>query len=98
VVSNSSSDKNRVKDMVAVKLILQGKQTSHLPNAASAAEYQCFRYPIFVLLDKVSVPLWPPFVGLVTARTEDQGAEGGREVASAAATAHATFGNSPTRR
>jgi len=70
VVSNSSSDKNRVKDMVAVESILQGKETSHLPNAAATVEYQCSGYPILVLLDKVSVPLWPPFVGLVTARTE----------------------------
>jgi len=71
VVSNSSSDKDRVKDMVAVESILQGKEIfSHLLNAAATVEYQCFGYPILVLLDKVSVPLWPPFVGLVTARTE----------------------------
>ena len=69
VVSNSGSDKNRVKDMVAVESILQGKQTfSHLPNAAATAEYQCFGYPMLVPLDKVSVSLRPPFVGLVTAR------------------------------
>lgn len=71
VVSNSGSDKDRVKDMVAVESILQGKEVfSHLLNAAATVEYWCFGYPILVLLDKVSVPLWPPFVGPVTARTE----------------------------
>jgi len=40
VVSNSSSDKSRVKDMVAVESILQGKEIfSHLPNAAATVEY-----------------------------------------------------------
>lgn len=57
--------------MVAVESILQGKEVfSHLLNAAATVEYWCFGYPILVLLDKVSVPLWPPFVGLITAGTE----------------------------
>jgi len=39
VVSNSSSDKYRVKDTVAVESILQGKEISHFLNAAATVEY-----------------------------------------------------------